>query len=42
MMYDKKGKYSSIQLSPKAVETLRKKKENGESYEQMLKRRGLL
>jgi hypothetical protein len=42
MVYDKKGKYSSIQLSPKAKEILKKKKEKGESYEQMLVRKGLL
>jgi hypothetical protein len=42
MVYDKKGKFSSIQLSHEAVKELRKKKEKGESYEQMLKRRGLL
>jgi hypothetical protein len=40
MVYDKKGKYSSIQLSPKAKEILKKKKERGESYEQYLKRVG--
>jgi hypothetical protein len=40
MVYDKKGKYSSIQLSPKAVEELKKKKKDGESYEQYLKRVG--
>jgi hypothetical protein len=42
MVYDKKGKYSSIQLSPKAKEILKKKKENGESYEQYFKRTGVL
>jgi hypothetical protein len=42
MVYDKKGKYSSIQLSPKAVEELKKKKKDGETYEQMLTRKGLL
>lgn len=35
-------KYSSIQISPKGLERLKKKRRDGETYEQMLKRVGVL
>jgi len=35
-------KYSSIQLSPKGREELKKKLRDGETYERMLKRIGVL
>jgi hypothetical protein len=35
-------KYSSIQLSPHGREVLKKKRRDGETYEQLLKRMGVL
>jgi hypothetical protein len=39
---EKKNRYSSIQLTTAARNELSKKRRNGETYEEMLRRKGLL